>query len=71
MELLEVPQLMDMCVRNAVYDEALDLQSFVTRLGLLHPNVPVVKKLLQQVCPLVAFVWPLPVHDQERNMQCT
>lgn len=53
MELLEVPQLMDMCVRNAVYDEALDLQSFVTRLGLLHPNVPVVKKLLQQVCYLL------------------
>ncbi|MEW5304072.1 MAG: hypothetical protein WDW36_006706 [Sanguina aurantia] len=49
LELLEVPQLMDMCVRNAVYDEALDLQSFVTRLGLLHPNVPVVRALLQQV----------------------
>ncbi|KAG2501179.1 hypothetical protein HYH03_000994 [Edaphochlamys debaryana] len=49
MELLEVPQLMDTCVRNGVYDEALDLQSFVSRVGLLHPDVPVVKLLLRQV----------------------
>ncbi|GIL71912.1 hypothetical protein Vretifemale_2346 [Volvox reticuliferus] len=49
MELLEVPQLMDTCVRNGVYDEALDLQSFVGRVGLLHPDVPVVKLLMRQV----------------------
>ncbi|GIL45758.1 hypothetical protein Vafri_2911 [Volvox africanus] len=49
MELLEVPQLMDTCVRNGVYDEALDLQSFVSRVGLLHPDVPVVKLLMRQV----------------------
>ncbi|EFJ52509.1 component of oligomeric golgi complex 8 [Volvox carteri f. nagariensis] len=49
MELLEVPQLMDTCVRNGVYDEALDLQSFISRVGLLHPDVPVVKLLLRQV----------------------
>ncbi|PNH08164.1 Conserved oligomeric Golgi complex subunit 8 [Tetrabaena socialis] len=49
MELLEVPQLMDTCVRNGVYDEALDLQSFISRVGLLHPEVPIVKLLLQQV----------------------
>jgi hypothetical protein len=48
-ELLEVPQLMDTCVRNGVYDEALDLQAFVSRMGLLHPEVPLIKLLLAQV----------------------
>ncbi|KAJ9530654.1 hypothetical protein QJQ45_014816 [Haematococcus lacustris] len=48
-ELLEVPQLMDSCVRNGVYDEALDLQAFVTRLGLLHAEVPLVRLLMEQV----------------------
>eukprot|EP00195_Chlamydomonas_chlamydogama_P007836 CAMPEP_0202892148 /NCGR_PEP_ID=MMETSP1392-20130828/1949_1 /ASSEMBLY_ACC=CAM_ASM_000868 /TAXON_ID=225041 /ORGANISM="Chlamydomonas chlamydogama, Strain SAG 11-48b" /LENGTH=607 /DNA_ID=CAMNT_0049576031 /DNA_START=154 /DNA_END=1977 /DNA_ORIENTATION=+ len=49
LELLEVPQLMDTCVRNGIYDEALDLQAFISRLGLLHPDVPVVRMLMQQV----------------------
>ncbi|KAF5840552.1 component of oligomeric golgi complex 8 [Dunaliella salina] len=49
LELLEVPQLMDTCVRNGVYDEALDLQAFVGRMGLLHPDVPLVNLLMTQV----------------------
>lgn len=48
-ELLEVPQLMDTCVRNGIYDEALDLQAFIMRLGLLHTNVPLVRLLMEQV----------------------
>ena len=49
LEVLEVPALMDTCVRNGIYDEALDLQAFVHRMGLLHPDIPAVRMLMQQV----------------------
>ena len=51
LEVLEVPQLMDTCVRNGIYDEALDLQAFVSRMGLLHPDIPAVRMLIKQVRP--------------------
>lgn len=47
-ELLDAPSLMDTCVRSGAFDEALDLQAFVARLALLHPDVPLVKMLEAQ-----------------------
>ena len=41
LDLLEVPQLMDTCVRNGNYDEALDLEAFAAKLAVLHSNLPV------------------------------
>jgi hypothetical protein len=49
LELLDAPQLMDTCVRNGIYDEALDLHAFIMRVALLHPNLPIVKLLAAQV----------------------
>lgn len=49
LELLEAPALMDTCVRNGVYDEPLDLAAALGRLALLHPTLPVVGLLQQQV----------------------
>lgn len=40
---------MDTCVRNGIYDEALDLHAFISRISLLHPDMPIVKLLAAQV----------------------
>ncbi|XP_057537243.1 conserved oligomeric Golgi complex subunit 8 [Amaranthus tricolor] len=49
LDLLEIPQLMDTCVRNGNYDEALDLEAFVSKLCTLHPKIPVLQALSVEV----------------------
>ncbi|XP_057505205.1 conserved oligomeric Golgi complex subunit 8-like [Actinidia eriantha] len=49
LDLLEIPQLMDTCVRNGNYDEALDLEAFVCKLSTMHPKIPVIQALAAEV----------------------
>ncbi|GJP86774.1 hypothetical protein CLOP_g16756 [Closterium sp. NIES-67] len=49
MDLLEIPQLMDTCVRNGNYDEALDLEAFVAKLTTMHAKLPVIQQLAVEV----------------------
>ncbi|GMH12375.1 hypothetical protein Nepgr_014216 [Nepenthes gracilis] len=49
LDLLEIPQLMDTCVRNGNYDEALDLEAFVCKLSTMHPELPVIQALAAEV----------------------
>ncbi|KAG9443818.1 hypothetical protein H6P81_015158 [Aristolochia fimbriata] len=49
LDLLEIPQLMDTCVRNGNYDEALDLEAFVYKLSTMHPKLPVIQSLAAEV----------------------
>ncbi|CAI5532559.1 unnamed protein product [Closterium sp. Naga37s-1] len=49
MDLLEIPQLMDTCVRNGNYDEALDLEAFVAKLTTMHARLPVIQQLAVEV----------------------
>ncbi|KAI4337157.1 hypothetical protein L6164_015605 [Bauhinia variegata] len=49
LDLLEIPQLMDTCVRNGNYDEALDLEAFVSKLSAMHPKLPVIQALAAEV----------------------
>ncbi|KAG6556242.1 hypothetical protein Mapa_002183 [Marchantia paleacea] len=49
LDLLEIPQLMDTCVRNGNYDEALDLEAFVTKLATMHARLPVIQYLAEEV----------------------
>ncbi|XP_043722545.1 conserved oligomeric Golgi complex subunit 8-like [Telopea speciosissima] len=49
LDLLEIPQLMDTCVRNGNYDEALDLEAFVCKLSTMHPKIPAIQALAAEV----------------------
>ncbi|XP_062020236.1 conserved oligomeric Golgi complex subunit 8 [Rosa rugosa] len=49
LDLLEIPQLMDTCVRNGNFDEALDLETFVCKLSTMHPKLPVIQALAAEV----------------------
>lgn len=54
--LLEIPQLMNSCVTNGDYDEALDFQSFVTRLASLHGDLSIVKKLMEETKKVIKLM---------------
>ncbi|XP_010519840.1 PREDICTED: conserved oligomeric Golgi complex subunit 8 [Tarenaya hassleriana] len=49
LDLLEIPQLMDTCVRNGNFDEALDLEAFVSKLATMHPKLSVIQTLAAEV----------------------
>ena len=49
LELLEVPQLMDTCIRNGSYDDALDLKGFIGKLAFMHSDLKAVQNLVKEV----------------------
>lgn len=42
LEILELPQLMDTCIREGQYEEALELAAHVQRMGVKHGKIPVI-----------------------------
>lgn len=47
-ELLEIPKLLDACVRNGHYDEALDLENFVAKMEATHGHIGLIKALADE-----------------------
>jgi hypothetical protein len=49
LELLELPQLMDTCVRQQLYDEALKLDSFARSLLARYTNAPILEQIVHEM----------------------
>lgn len=49
MEILELPQLMDSCIYQEKYEEALELASNVRRMGVKHNNISVINVRAQEI----------------------
>jgi hypothetical protein len=49
LDLLEVPALMDTCARSGNFDEALDLRAYANKLSVVHGELPVVARLVEDV----------------------
>ncbi|XP_065850352.1 conserved oligomeric Golgi complex subunit 8 [Euphorbia lathyris] len=69
LDLLEIPQLMDTCVRNGNYDEALDLEAFVCKLSTMHPKLPVIQTLAAEVRQTTQSLLSQLLHKLRSNIQ--
>ncbi|CAD7000052.1 conserved oligomeric Golgi complex subunit 8 [Ceratitis capitata] len=49
LEILELPQLMERCIREGRYEEALELASYVQKLGHNHSDIAIIKSIVHSV----------------------
>ena len=57
LEVLELPQLAETCVRNGHYEEALELKQYVTRLNKKLGSIPIVAEVVQVQDQLVQLIF--------------
>ncbi len=61
LEVLEIPQVMETCVRNGYYEEALDLSAHVRRMAKKHGTIPIIEVCPWCTCNHMGCRWGVPI----------